>query len=186
MLIRSGNKTRNGSICSYSLSNSQVYIYGVSAADFLAWADGFLQDGAASRLLGEKMSSNNNKEPTRDSLDNIAVLPAAASSNKDLDDAYELYKKQDATDIDPAEARRVLRKIDLHIMPLLMITYCLQYLDKASINFASVYGLKEGTHLVGQDYSWLSSIFYFGEFAWQCLVAHDHVMSLKCVLTCRC
>ncbi|KAJ5814851.1 hypothetical protein N7474_006628 [Penicillium riverlandense] len=38
----------------------------------------------------------------------------------------------------------------------------LQYLDKNSINFASVYGLKEGTGLVGQDYSWLGSIFYFG------------------------
>lgn len=90
------------------------------------------------------------------------ISPGASS--RDLDDAYELYKKQDATEIDPAEARRVLRKIDWHIMPLLMVTYCLQYLDKSSINFASVYGLKEGTHLVGQDYSWLSSIFYFGEF----------------------
>lgn len=53
-----------------------------------------------------------------------------------------------------------------------------QYLDKNSINFASVYGLKSGTHLKGQQYSWLSkfalkiqkynslirlgSIFYFG------------------------
>ncbi|GAB1214304.1 hypothetical protein ATERTT37_003466 [Aspergillus terreus] len=33
----------------------------------------------------------------------------------------------------------------------------LQYLDKNSINFASVYGLKEGTHLKGQDYSWLGT-----------------------------
>lgn len=91
------------------------------------------------------------------------VISPAASSDKNLDAAYELYKKQDVTDIDPAEARRVLRKIDWHIMPLLMATYCLQYLDKSSINFASVYGLKQGTHLVGQDYAWLSSIFYFGK-----------------------
>ena len=38
----------------------------------------------------------------------------------------------------------------------------LQYLDKSSINFAVVYGLEEGTHMEGQDYAWLSSIFYFG------------------------
>jgi hypothetical protein len=31
----------------------------------------------------------------------------------------------------------------------------LQYLDKNSINFSSVYGLQKGTHLKGQDYSWL-------------------------------
>lgn len=34
----------------------------------------------------------------------------------------------------------------------------MQYLDKNSINFASVYGLKQGTHLKGQDYSWLSMV----------------------------
>jgi hypothetical protein len=38
----------------------------------------------------------------------------------------------------------------------------LQYLDKNSINFASVYGLQKGTNLHGQGYSWLGSIFYFG------------------------
>jgi hypothetical protein len=31
-------------------------------------------------------------------------------------------------------------------------------LDKNSINFASVYGLKQGTGLTGQDYSWLSTL----------------------------
>jgi hypothetical protein len=86
-----------------------------------------------------------------------------AVSSKDLDETYELYKKHDARDIDPQEARRVLRKIDLHVLPLLMVSYMLQYLDKSSINFASVYGLQTGTNLKGQDYSWLSSIFYFGK-----------------------
>lgn len=31
-----------------------------------------------------------------------------------------------------------------------------------ALNFASEFGLKDGTHLVGQDYAWLSTIFYFG------------------------
>ncbi|KAI1393189.1 MFS general substrate transporter [Hypoxylon trugodes] len=84
------------------------------------------------------------------------------ASSKDLDDAYELYRRQDATDLDPQEARQVLRRIDQHILPLLMGTYLLQYLDKATFNFASVFGLREGTNLHGQDYSWSLSIFYFG------------------------
>ena len=89
--------------------------------------------------------------------------PEKASVNsRDLDDAYELYKRQDATEIDPNDAKRVLRKIDIHILPLLMMTYMLQFLDKSSINFASVYGLRQGTNLHGQDYAWLGSIFYFG------------------------
>jgi hypothetical protein len=92
------------------------------------------------------------------------VESITAASSRDLDETYEIYKQQqqDVGDIDPAEARRVLRKIDLHLLPLLMGSYMLQYLDKSSINFASVYGLQKGTNLHGQDYSWLSSIFYFG------------------------
>ena len=33
------------------------------------------------------------------------------------------------------------------------------------MSFAAVYGLREDTNLKGQDYSWLSSIFYFGYLA---------------------
>ncbi|KAI0097112.1 MFS general substrate transporter [Daldinia grandis] len=86
----------------------------------------------------------------------------SVASSRDLDDAYDLYRRQDAVGLDPREARQVLRKIDWHILPLLMGTYLLQYLDKSSVNFASVFGLRQGTNLHGQDYSWSLSIFYFG------------------------
>lgn len=76
------------------------------------------------------------------------------TSSKDLDETYEVYKQQDARDIDAHEAKRVLRKIDWHLMPLLMGTYMLQYLDKSSINFASVFGLIEDNNLSGNEYSW--------------------------------
>ncbi|GAW22789.1 hypothetical protein ANO14919_123320 [Xylariales sp. No.14919] len=84
------------------------------------------------------------------------------ASSKDLDETYNTYKQQDARDLDPEEARQVLRKIDVHVLPLLMGTYLLQYLDKTSINSASVFGLKQGTNLHGQQYSWLTSLFYIG------------------------
>ncbi|TGJ88378.1 hypothetical protein E0Z10_g276 [Xylaria hypoxylon] len=84
------------------------------------------------------------------------------ASSKDLDETYNTYKQQDARDLDPQEARQVLRKIDTHLLPLLMGTYLLQYLDKTSINSASVFGLQKGTNLHGQQYSWLSSLFYIG------------------------
>lgn len=59
----------------------------------------------------------------------IGISPAASSTQ--LDDTYALFKAQDALNIDPAEAKRVLRKIDFRIMPILFITYLLQYLDKS-------------------------------------------------------
>ncbi|KAH8678476.1 major facilitator superfamily domain-containing protein [Xylariales sp. PMI_506] len=85
-----------------------------------------------------------------------------SADSRDLDDAYELYKKEDVRNIDPEEEKRVRRKIDRHILPLMCVSYMLQYLDKTSTSFASVFGLQAGTGLVGQDYAWLSSIFYFG------------------------
>ena len=106
-----------------------------------------------------------NKEPIAGNGRGADVESITAASSRDLDETYEIYKQQqqqDVVDLDPAEAHRVLRKIDWHILPLLMGSYMLQYLDKSSINFASVYGLQKGTNLHGQDYSWLSSIFYFG------------------------
>ncbi|KAI1259070.1 MFS general substrate transporter [Xylariaceae sp. FL1019] len=84
------------------------------------------------------------------------------ASSRDLDDTYEEYRKSNVQNIDPQDARRVLRKIDLNILPLLAGTYFLQYLDKSSVNFASVFGLQDGTHLHGQQYAWLSSLFYLG------------------------
>ncbi|PSR92339.1 allantoate permease [Coniella lustricola] len=87
-----------------------------------------------------------------------------SSSDEALDDNYEVFKAaaNEASTFEEAEIKRVLRKIDFRVVPVLFVTYFLQYLDKNSLNFASEFGLKTGTHLEGQDYSWLSSIFYFG------------------------
>lgn len=38
-----------------------------------------------------------------------------------------------------------------------------QYLDKIGLSYAAIFGMKKDLHLVGQDYSWCSSIFYFGQ-----------------------
>ncbi|KAJ3531530.1 hypothetical protein NM208_g8475 [Fusarium decemcellulare] len=64
--------------------------------------------------------------------------------------------------VDPRKAKRVVRKTDAVVLPLLTIAMTLAFLDKNALSFAAVFGLKEDTNLVGQEYSWLGSIFYFG------------------------
>lgn len=39
-------------------------------------------------------------------------------------------------------------------------------MDKVSHAKAAVYGLQKDLHLVGDQYSWLGSIFYFGYLLW--------------------
>lgn len=87
--------------------------------------------------------------------------PISSTASEERDDNYDLYKQTRDVGFTPEEAKKVLRKIDLQILPVLIVTYTLQYLDKNSINYAAVYGLKQGTGLKGQDYSWLSAFRYF-------------------------
>jgi len=102
--------------------------------------------------MATKLDEKGSTSPT------IEITPAPSATTGNVDDNYELYKSMRDVEIDPLEAKRVLRKVDYRILSLLMVTYILQYLDKNCINLASVYGLKTDTHLVGQDYSWLSKL----------------------------
>ena len=42
-------------------------------------------------------------------------------------------------------AKRVLRKIDMRLIPLLFVTYGLNFMDKTILSSASVFGLKNDT-----------------------------------------
>ncbi|KAF2656466.1 MFS general substrate transporter [Lophiostoma macrostomum CBS 122681] len=65
-----------------------------------------------------------------------------------------------------AESKLVLRKIDWVIMPMICITYTIQFLDKLSLNYASAYTLIPDLGLEGQRYSWVAAIFNFGYLFW--------------------
>ncbi|KAJ9156304.1 Major facilitator superfamily transporter [Pleurostoma richardsiae] len=67
-----------------------------------------------------------------------------------------------------ADYKRVLRKIDFILLPLMWVCYGTQQADKTSVSAQATFGLRTDTHLVGQQYSWLTTIFYIcylvGEF----------------------
>lgn len=65
-----------------------------------------------------------------------------------------------------AELKKIRRKVDMRLMPILCITYTLQFLDKLSLNYASAYSLKDDLGLTGQRYSWVAAIFNFGYLFW--------------------
>ncbi|QPG77407.1 hypothetical protein FOA43_004821 [Brettanomyces nanus] len=60
------------------------------------------------------------------------------------------------------EENAVLRKIDLHLIPFMFVSYFLQFLDKNALSNSSVFGLSTSLNLVGDQYSWAGSLFYFG------------------------
>ncbi|KAI0485110.1 major facilitator superfamily domain-containing protein [Xylariaceae sp. FL0804] len=96
------------------------------------------------------------------------VAPAFASSG----DAAKLDIKDETGDlaaralqsghVDEQLSRQVRQKVDWRILPFLCVTYALQFIDKTSLSYSSVYGIIEDNKLHGQQYAWASSIFYFG------------------------
>ncbi|KAJ7611732.1 MFS general substrate transporter [Roridomyces roridus] len=70
-------------------------------------------------------------------------------------------------ELDPQEANRVRRKIDMHIMPLMMILYWIQFMDKATLGNASILGIIKSTKLTTNQYNWLGTIFYLSYLAFE-------------------
>lgn len=71
----------------------------------------------------------------------------------------ELLETDLDADLDYAKVRR---KIDTWLLPVLCVTYMLQFLDKLSLNYASAYNMKEDLKLKGNDYGNIAAIFNGG------------------------
>jgi len=114
----------------------------------------------------------------------LSELPSKIDAEQSVMDVQDGDLKQhEIRDLDPAlqfmnaeeieysseEADQVLSKIDRVLMPLLCWVYLIQFADKTSLNYASLMGIREDTHLDpnSQQYSWVSSIFYAGYICWE-------------------
>lgn len=71
---------------------------------------------------------------------------------------YNTYTPEYAAEIE----RRLVRKIDLRILPLLVLIYIFNFLDRNSITQARLYGLQEDTNVHGAVYQTAISIFSAG------------------------
>ncbi|CDH54934.1 mfs transporter [Lichtheimia corymbifera JMRC:FSU:9682] len=58
--------------------------------------------------------------------------------------------------------KRIVRKLDLRLLPLLCILYFLGYLDRSNIGNAKLGGLIDDLGLTTSQFQWCLSIFYFG------------------------
>ncbi|KAL6411352.1 allantoate permease [Ilyonectria robusta] len=101
----------------------------------------------------------------------------------DVDDVEADLKNGSITDLDEAEIflqqhgiahsrleelmadetalKKLRRKVDWSLMPLLCGTYLLQYVDKQALGYSAVFDLFDSTGMTSDQYSWMASIFYF-------------------------
>ncbi|KAI9736175.1 MAG: hypothetical protein M1834_001060 [Cirrosporium novae-zelandiae] len=95
-------------------------------------------------------------------LESSGTEKANVYVDSDADIGLQFLVQVGTVEFTEEEAKRVKWKIDLFLLPILCLTFGLQYLDKVTVSYAAVWGMQEDLSLVGQQYSWATSIFYIG------------------------
>lgn len=107
------------------------------------------------------------ESPARKSLDDSQVktdkndIWVENSQNEDPSDVMGIYFSYDTEYRHKVEIQ-LRRKIDTRILPLIVLIYLLNYLDRNSITQARLYGLQEDTGVKGAEYQTAISIFSAG------------------------
>lgn len=86
-----------------------------------------------------KLDKNQSPPDERQSL--LHENQPLRNENQPLLDESEAMSPDDSTDDDAS--KRVLNKIDQTIIPLLFVTYMFNFMDKAILSSAAVFGLRE-------------------------------------------
>ncbi|OIW22876.1 MFS general substrate transporter [Coniochaeta ligniaria NRRL 30616] len=69
--------------------------------------------------------------------------------------------------IDPEVEKRLVRKLDLNIIPLIMVMQMISFLDRSNIGNAKVHGLVTDLGLKGSDFNVAASVFYVTYIAFE-------------------
>lgn len=99
------------------------------------------------------MAHNNKAEENQVEEINPAP-PQEVDSLLGKDKAAQFLKAQgEDIVLTPQEDKRVLRKIDWRLMPLLLTIYSLQFLDKTTLSYASVFGVSSRSSVCDQGFA---------------------------------
>jgi hypothetical protein len=119
--------------------------------------------------------------PSNDLVHRTASKTEKSSSSiskppfNDADKALDFLRSEaEVGETDLIDEKQLIRKIDFMIVPIMFGCYCLQYLDKSLLNYASVMGLLEDADLTTEQYGTLSLIFYVAFLAFE--MPHAYMM----------
>lgn len=62
-------------------------------------------------------------------------------------------------DHDNINAKKVLTKMDLHLIPMVTLLYLLSFLDRGNIGNAQIEGLTESLKMSGAQFNWSCAVF---------------------------
>jgi hypothetical protein len=68
---------------------------------------------------------------------------------------------------DPKREAKLLRKMDIRLIPVLALLYLMSFLDRGNIGNARLAGLETDLNLVGNEYAWTLTVFFFSYAAFE-------------------
>ncbi|RJE25743.1 Allantoate [Aspergillus sclerotialis] len=115
--------------------------------------------------------SEPNMEPEKKDISHVERVLSSGDDLKKgdidfsrMDKEVQEYAMRGQVDVDEATSKRLRRMIDSRVLIIMIFTYFLQALDKGTLSFSSIMGLREEFGLVGdkggQQYSWLTTCIY--------------------------
>lgn len=117
------------------------------------------------------MSEKKDADITAVAEDDIEISKEK-KTGEGIDLAYELAQQSKGIVIDKETNKRLLRKIDLYLCPLMCFVYAIQFMDKLSNSYASIMGLREDLNMTGEMYSWTGTGFYLGYLVFEFPVSY--------------
>ncbi|KAK4888446.1 hypothetical protein LTR27_012669 [Elasticomyces elasticus] len=80
-------------------------------------------------------------------------------ASKEVDTALQFLRAEEGELIE-VDGKKLLRRIDLMVMPLMFGAYLSQYFDKSLLNYAAVMGISKDTGMSAAEFSYLATFFY--------------------------
>lgn len=87
-------------------------------------------------------------------LSDVVSIPQSASTSTEENSTHALLP------IDPAAERRLLRKCDRHVLPVISVLYLLAFIDRINIGNAKIQGLEKDLDMTGNDYNIALFVFF--------------------------
>ncbi|KAF2163746.1 hypothetical protein M409DRAFT_37199 [Zasmidium cellare ATCC 36951] len=100
------------------------------------------------------------EKTARKTKDDVEVTTAPSISEGIVGEKIALDTVEAEHEYTQKDYRRLLWKIDLCLLPLMWFCYGMQQADKTATSVMSVFGIRTDTNLQGQQFSWLTTIFY--------------------------
>ncbi|KAL2784277.1 major facilitator superfamily domain-containing protein [Aspergillus keveii] len=97
-----------------------------------------------------------------------AAVKAVKAGDKDVDIAAQIiadYADEMRDGWSADEEKKLMRRVDWRLIPVLFVCATLSGLDKTAISAAAIYNIKGDLNLSGSQYSWIGSAPFFGGLA---------------------